>query len=343
MQFDRVLLSRQAKEYGFVRDTFEKVCRLTDVLRFMERDDLLSKCLALKGGTAINLMIFNLPRLSVDIDLDFSENLLREEMLLKRKDITDRLTKYMQAASYSLSSKSRQYHALDSFVYEYQNAANIKDNIKIEINYMLRCHVLPISRRKVMLPWLDENVSVLSVAPLEIFASKIVALLNRAAPRDLYDIHNMLRFGLFSAGEQELLKKCVMFYSAVGSDNCPEKFSFDKFTAIPQYKIKTDLLPVLRNSAYFDVKSAQAEVASYLQGLLSPTEKELAFWSAFRDKEYKPELLFDNQETVQRVASHPMAMWKCSKQRRSILQQLTKPLPENNRTFKNNHRDDMSR
>ena len=60
-----------AKELGFVRDTLEKVCRLTDVLKFMESDELLSEEIALKGGTAINLTIFDLPRLSVDIDLDY--------------------------------------------------------------------------------------------------------------------------------------------------------------------------------------------------------------------------------------------------------------------------------
>ena len=32
MRFDRITLGRQAKELGFVRDTFEKVCRLADVL-----------------------------------------------------------------------------------------------------------------------------------------------------------------------------------------------------------------------------------------------------------------------------------------------------------------------
>lgn len=57
MQFDRISLGRKAKELGFVRDTFEKVCRLADVLSFMENDPLLSDSLALKGGTAINLTI----------------------------------------------------------------------------------------------------------------------------------------------------------------------------------------------------------------------------------------------------------------------------------------------
>ena len=69
MRFDRITLGRQAKELGFVRDTFEKVCRLADVLSFMESDGLLADSLALKGGTAINLTIFDLPRLSVDIKI----------------------------------------------------------------------------------------------------------------------------------------------------------------------------------------------------------------------------------------------------------------------------------
>lgn len=71
MQLDRLTLGRMAKELGFVRDTLEKVCRLADVLKFMEADELLAEAIALKGGTAINLTIFDLPRLSVDIDLDY--------------------------------------------------------------------------------------------------------------------------------------------------------------------------------------------------------------------------------------------------------------------------------
>lgn len=37
MQFDRITLGRQAQELKFVRDTFEKVCRLADVLQFLNR------------------------------------------------------------------------------------------------------------------------------------------------------------------------------------------------------------------------------------------------------------------------------------------------------------------
>lgn len=158
MQWDRLTLGRMAKELGFPRDTLEKVCRLADVLKFMESDELLSEGIALKGGTAINLTIFDLPRLSVDIDLDYCRSIEREEMLADRGIITDKISKYMMANGYALSPKSKSYHALDSFVYEYVNCGGTKDNLKIEINYMLRCHVLPVARREVRLPWNEEKL-----------------------------------------------------------------------------------------------------------------------------------------------------------------------------------------
>jgi len=142
--YSKQTLSKQADELGFIRDMLEKMMRLSEILRFISSDPLLSKVVALKGGTAINLIIFNLPRLSVDIDLDFSQNVSSDEMMNSRKNITDILGVYMAALGYELSSKSRFSHSLDSFFFTFANSAGIKDNIKIEINYSLRCHVLPV-------------------------------------------------------------------------------------------------------------------------------------------------------------------------------------------------------
>ena len=66
-QYNRAELGRMATESGFVRDTFEKVLRLKEILKFLNKDKFLREHLLLKGGTAINLTVFNLPRLSVDI------------------------------------------------------------------------------------------------------------------------------------------------------------------------------------------------------------------------------------------------------------------------------------
>ncbi len=311
-EWNKMLLGQQAKELGFVRDTYEKVCRLTEILLFFENDDLLGKSLALKGGTAINLTIFDLPRLSVDIDLDFSDDVERDEMMFSRAMINDRIGKQMTAGGYSLSSKSKQYHALDSFVYEYVNSGGIRDNIKVEINYMLRCHVLAPDQSRFTSAWEPAGVSVLRVAPVEIFASKIVALLDRTAPRDLYDVCNLVTLGLFDESAQILLRKCIVFYSAIGLGSPPFEFQLENIDRITQNRIKTDLYPVLRNKDRFDLNAAQSRVRAWLEVLLKPEDSEREFLAAFKKKEYRPELLFSSDGILDRIQNHPMALWKCS-------------------------------
>ena len=142
-KYDKVVITETAQKHGFLTASFEKMTRLMDVLRFINERNTLRDSLALKGGTAINLTIFNVPRLSVDIDLDFTNNLTRDETKVIREKIGNLIETYMTAEGYYRNKKSKQTHILDSFVYSYTNIAENIDNIKIEINYSLRAHVLP--------------------------------------------------------------------------------------------------------------------------------------------------------------------------------------------------------
>ena len=153
--YNKQALDIIAKEQGFIRDNLEKVMRLVEILNYFHDSPLLSKSLVLKGGTAINLTVFQLPRLSVDIDLDF--------------------------------------------------------------------------------PQIDK-----------------------------------IRF--------------------------------------PQ--IRSQLLPVLRRSEHFDFEKAKTEVKDFLSKLLALTESEKEYVREFNDKKYIPELLFEDNEMVNRIKFHPMALWK---------------------------------
>ncbi|MEA4882942.1 MAG: nucleotidyl transferase AbiEii/AbiGii toxin family protein [Clostridia bacterium] len=137
-RYSRNFLARRSEDTGFVRDTLEKVYRLVDILEYFNRNPLLRESVALKGGTAINLTIFNLPRLSVDIDLDYLKPVSRDAMLAERQRITADILKYMETQNYSLSPKAKRAHSLDSWVFRYINSAGNWDNIKIEINYSMR-------------------------------------------------------------------------------------------------------------------------------------------------------------------------------------------------------------
>lgn len=69
-------------------------------------DELAGKLLV-KGGTAINLIAFDkLPRLSVDLDLDFALNLSKEETGLERERINKAISSYSEEMGYKISDRS---------------------------------------------------------------------------------------------------------------------------------------------------------------------------------------------------------------------------------------------
>lgn len=308
--YDIIYLGKKAEELGFVRDTLEKVTRLADFLEYLNTNPILKDSLALKGGTAINLTIFNLPRLSVDIDLDYLITNSREEMLENREVINTTIDGYMVSQGYSKNPKTKNPHSLDSWVYDYMGASGNRDNIKIEINYSLRSHVLEPEERPIITEHFTSEYKVKSLAPIEIYGSKINALLSRAAARDLYDTRNMIRFGLFDKSEEELLRKCVVFYAAVSAKDLNKTFDTKAIESITQRKIKTDLLPVIKRRDDFELESAKKLVKEYISDLLVLTSEEKEFLDRFENGEYLPELLFDDKKILERIKNHPMAIWK---------------------------------
>jgi predicted nucleotidyltransferase component of viral defense system len=271
----------------------------------------MKNCLALKGGTAINLTVFNLPRLSVDIDLDYSKDTEREGMCHDREIISEDIEKYMISEGYQKSLKSKSRYSLDSMIFSYVNTAGINDNIKIEINYSMRTHIYPLAKRKIQTGGVLEEFEVLSVAGIEIFGSKIKALLDRAAPRDLYDVDNMIKAELFAgAEEKDILRKCAVFYMTVGNKEVPMGIDLSPINEIAWYRIKTELLPVKRKKEKFDLDVTKNRVITYLDDIMKLSDSEKLFMDEFREKKYHPEYLFDDLKIIDRLSRHPMAMWK---------------------------------
>ena len=308
--YTKAELSEIANKQNFIRDTLEKVVRLSEVLDYINSNPIMKGCLALKGGTAINLTVFHLPRLSVDIDLDYCSEGNRDEMLEQRQKISEDLNKFMQTQGYSLNLRSRSRHSLDSFVFTYINLGGMKDNIKVEINYSLRSHLFELEDKPVLsdVILMEHLITVLS--PVELFAAKINALLSRAAARDLYDTYNMIELDLFSKDEYEMLRKSVVFYTAISQEEIPERYDVNVIDRISIRKIRTDLLPVIQKGEFIELEKIKNRVKEFLSGLMILTADEQDFLRKFREKKYCPELLFDDEQVIRRVSNHPMALWK---------------------------------
>ena len=84
MRLSRERLQREATATGFRVEILEKVAQLLGLLDGFNRHPYLKGRLALKGGTALNLFVFDVPRLSIDIDLNYVGQLDREAMLAER-------------------------------------------------------------------------------------------------------------------------------------------------------------------------------------------------------------------------------------------------------------------
>ena len=147
-------------------------------------------CFALKGGTAINLFVRDLPRLSVDIDLTYVPVSARSEAL-------DAIDKAMRRIEVRIANGIRgtkvtqtiQEGAVTKLIVREPGA-----QIKIEVTPVLRgCAFEPEIRT--VTPAVEAQfgfaeMQVVSFADL--YAGKIVAALDRQHPRDLFDVHQLL-------------------------------------------------------------------------------------------------------------------------------------------------------
>ena len=87
MRSSRKSSEREAAATGFRAEILEKVLHLFSLLDGFQKHPALKGKWALKGGTALNLFWFDVPRLSVDIDLNYVGQVEREAMLAERPQI----------------------------------------------------------------------------------------------------------------------------------------------------------------------------------------------------------------------------------------------------------------
>lgn len=309
MNFNKRLLQKEAQKNNYVRDTYEKVVRLVDILAYIRSIPFLFDNLALKGGTAINLTIFDLPRLSVDIDLDYTNNVSKEEMMETRKKINTLLVDYLEKNEYRLDRERRTHHALDSIKAYYKNAGGNTDSIKIEINYILRAHVYDPIIIKSKNYGLIKDIEIRTLDPIEIYGSKLVALMSRSTPRDLYDFFYMINSKRFNEEEIQKIKKCAVFYRAISNEDGNFTFDLSNLESITQNDIKRFLIPVINTKDFFSLSEAKQKITDYFNNYFLLDEQEQEFLFQFNEKKYMPELIYCGEE-LKNIKDHPMAKWK---------------------------------
>ena len=305
-------ITRLAKENNFTVAGIEKVMRLSNILNDLNNRPEFSGKLLLKGGTAINLLVFDLPRLSVDLDLDFSKNVSKEDMLAEREQINKALDSYFQQNGYRKTERSN--FTLDSLSLHYNTVTGSGDKIKLDINYHNRSHIFKPEVKSIEFPFIRENKTsfvVNYVNPIELFAGKIKAFYERCKPRDIYDLFSLASSDILTSKEErDLLRKSIVFYSSLGNPENKDMLKADPKQSIENVtfmEIRQQLLPMMHtNSGKYPMQEINDKVADFVSSLMKLEPSEELYLSNFYAGKYKPDLLFSDKEILNNIQDHPI-------------------------------------
>jgi predicted nucleotidyltransferase component of viral defense system len=151
------------------------------------------ECFALKGGTAINLYLRDMPRLSVDIDLAYLPVEDRDTSL-------EAIDAALKAIVDDIHQHVPRTHLKESFLKDTGKRFKLtvwRDDVsvKIEVTPVLRGSVYPAEIRDLS----SKATQAFGSAPMtllsedDLYAGKICAALDRQHPRDLYDVYWLLK------------------------------------------------------------------------------------------------------------------------------------------------------
>lgn len=147
-------------------------------------------CFAMKGGTAINLFVRDLPRLSVDIDLTYLPVAPRPQSLADIDAAMKRMAGKIKAAV--PDAQITEAKTEDTVVKLIVRSQNVQ--IKIEVTPVLRGCVFEPELMSVK-PAVEDQFGFAEariVSFADLYAGKIVAALDRQHPRDLFDVRDLL-------------------------------------------------------------------------------------------------------------------------------------------------------
>lgn len=164
---------------------------------------------AMKGGTAINLFVQDMPRLSVDIDVvyirrDVARDQALQEIAAQLGIIADRLAR--------LGLQTRLVRSKDlgdtKLIVE-----NDTSQVWVEVNAVFRGTLLPVERRRLSARTAERfsvELELPILTPDELYASKLVAAMDRQHPRDLFDVWQLYQSG----GITDAMVECFVTYLA---------------------------------------------------------------------------------------------------------------------------------
>ncbi|MCD4824737.1 MAG: nucleotidyl transferase AbiEii/AbiGii toxin family protein, partial [Phycisphaerae bacterium] len=297
MKISNEKLAAEAQVTGFRPEVLEKVAHLLNLLERFQSHPFLKGHLVLKGGTALNLFLLDIPRLSLDIDLNYIGAVDREKMLGERPKVEQAVQAVCSREDMNITRMPTD-HAGGKWQLRYDSSSGQSGNLEVDLNFMFRVPLWPVETRdsKRVGSYLAQQIPVLDLH--ELAAGKLAAMFARHASRDLFDVHQLLTQGNLN---KEKLRLGFVLYGAMNRKDW-RTVSLDNI-GYDAREIENQLVPVIRNEFL-----AKREVGNWAKrmidqcreglGVVLPmSDTEIEFLDRILDHgEIKPELLTADAE-----------------------------------------------
>lgn len=312
MRLSASALRQASLNTGFNPEPLEKVARLLDLLTGIQSHPYLQGRVVLKGGTALNLFHFDVPRLSVDIDLNYVGGVERETMLEDRPKVEQAIAALCGRADLGVRRAPTE-HAGGKWRLRYTDVNGRQGNLELDVNFLMRVPLWPqqVMDSRPLGPFSAKAIPVSDIH--ELAAGKLAALFSRAAARDLYDVCGVLGGAALDPGK---LRLAFVVYGGVSRKDW-RAISIDDVD-VSDVDVGRQLVPMLRAGlapGSGDVATWTLDLVAKCRGLCSgllPLKgHELGFLEALNGRgEIVPELLTTDEELQSRIRRQPGLLWK---------------------------------
>lgn len=312
MKISRERLFVEAEATGFRAEVLEKVIHLLGLLDGLQNHPYLKRKLVLKGGTALNLFFFDLPRLSVDIDLNYIGAQELETMLAERPQVEQAIQAVCLREGFAVRRIPDQ-HAGGKWLLRYESALGTRANLELDVNFMFRIPLWPVKKMAShqIGSYRVEEIQVLDLH--ELAAGKLAALLARYQARDLFDVHLLL---YQSKLQREQIRLAFVVYGAMNRKDwrtvSADDLDFD------EGELERQLLPLLRVDSLPDEKQPHEygrrlveKCRDALELVLPLSKSEMEFLDRLLDEgEIQPSLITSDKDLQEIIKRHPLLEWK---------------------------------
>ena len=147
------------------------------------------------------------------------------------------------------------------------------------------------------------------MSPPELLAGKFLALLDRSAARDLFDVAHLPTTLTKLLGDVSARR---IFIALSGTLPHPlTRYGRERLDRLTQKSVEQTLYPLLRTSDRPTAEELRQQAWDAIGPWVKLTGPEADYVSRLQNGELCPELLFErNTRMIERVRSHPALQWK---------------------------------